>query len=362
MSVALKAIRKSYGKTEVVKGVDLEIKDGQFLVLLGPSGCGKTTLLRMIAGLETVTQGQVFIGAEDVTQVLPKYRDIAMVFQSYALYPHMSVAQNIGYPLLLRKVDKDERDAAVLEAAKVVHLEDYLDRYPRQLSGGQRQRVALARAMVRRPKLFLMDEPLSNLDAQLRSQMRAELKHLQKELAVTTVYVTHDQIEAMTLADKVAVINNGVVQQLDTPRNIYNNPANLFVAGFVGSPQMNFIRGQIKAGGFSSECSAVQCPYFKDNQASVLGVRPEDLQIVEDASAEINARIYSIELTGDETIVTCSIEDRLTGSQVVVRMDADYEQKIGAQVKIKITGERVYFFDEESGQRLDSEPQTARAL
>ena len=362
MSVALKAIRKSYGNIEVVKGVDLEIEDGQFLVLLGPSGCGKTTLLRMIAGLETVTEGQVFIGAEDVTQVLPKYRDIAMVFQSYALYPHMSVAENIGYPLLLRKVAKDKRAEAVFDAAKVVHLEDYLDRYPRQLSGGQRQRVALARAMVRRPKLFLMDEPLSNLDAQLRSQMRAELKHLQKELAVTTVYVTHDQIEAMTLADKVAVINNGVVQQLDTPRNIYNNPANLFVAGFVGSPQMNFIRGQIKAGGFSSECSTVQCPGIKDNQASVLGVRPEDLQIVEDASAEINARIYSIELTGDETIVTCSIEDRSPGSQVVVRMDADYEQKVGVQVAIKITGERVYFFDKETGQRLDSEPQTARAM
>jgi len=351
MSIKLTDIRKSYGSTEVVKGVDLTIEEGQFLVLLGPSGCGKTTLLRIVAGLESASCGQVYIQDQDVTNVLPKYRDIAMVFQSYALYPHMSVAQNIGYPLLMRKVPEKERDSAILKAAQAVHLEPYLDRYPKQLSGGQRQRVALARAMVRRPKLFLMDEPLSNLDAQLRSQMRAELKHLQKLLAVTTVYVTHDQIEAMTLADKVAVINEGVVQQLAPPREIYNDPANLFVASFVGSPQMNFLRGQIKRGVFHSQACQYSCPEMGDHPTAILGVRPEDITIVEEAG-EITATIYSIELTGDETIVTCSIVDELSNAQVVVRMSADYESNIGATVSIKITSNRVYLFDSESQIRI----------
>ena len=351
MSIKLTGIRKSYGSTEVVKGVDLEIAEGQFLVLLGPSGCGKTTLLRIVAGLESATQGEVYIQGQEVTNVLPKYRDIAMVFQSYALYPHMSVMQNIGYPLLLRKVPKEERDEAVLKAAQAVHLEPYLQRYPKQLSGGQRQRVALARAMVRRPKLFLMDEPLSNLDAQLRSQMRAELKHLQKKLAVTTVYVTHDQIEAMTLADKVAVINQGVVQQLAPPREIYNDPANLFVAGFVGSPRMNFIRGAIKQGIFSSRSCEFLCPKMADQSAAVLGVRPEDISIVA-GEGQIRAAIYSIELTGDETIVTCSIDDEQTSAQIVVRMPADFESQIGEVVSVKITSKLVYLFDAQSQLRL----------
>lgn len=352
MSVSLKNIRKSYGKVEVVKGVDLEVEDGQFLVLLGPSGCGKTTLLRMMAGLETVTEGQVFISGEDVTHVLPKYRDIAMVFQSYALYPHMTVGDNIGYPLLLRKVEKEARSAAIVEAAKKVHLDPYLQRYPRQLSGGQRQRVALARAMVRRPRLFLMDEPLSNLDAKLRGHMRAELKHLQKKLAVTTVYVTHDQIEAMTLADKVAVINNGVVQQLDTPRNIYNDPANLFVASFVGSPQMNLFRGALIDGEFRSPAAQVRCEGMADNPESVLGVRPEDLTIVELTAGQIKGRIYSLELTGDETIVTCSIDDKDSSAQLVVRMGPEYDADIDSPVAIAITSERIYLFDDTTGERI----------
>ncbi len=356
MSIELKGVRKRYGSVEVVKGVDITVEDGQFLVLLGPSGCGKTTLLRMMAGLETVTEGKVYITDEDVTDVLPKYRDIAMVFQSYALYPHMTVAENIGYPLLLRKTEESAKQKAIVEAAEKVHLEPYLDRYPRQLSGGQRQRVALARAMVRRPRLFLMDEPLSNLDAKLRGHMRAELKHLQKKLGVTTVYVTHDQIEAMTLADKVAVIHNGVIQQLDTPRNIYNDPANLFVAGFVGSPQMNMIRGVIQNGRFSSVAADVHCQTMQDHSDAVMGVRPEDLTIITDTQSSqigtIKARIYSLELTGDETIVTCSIEDKVEQAQIVVRMPPDYEEQIDAPVEIAITSERIFFFDDEQGSRL----------
>ena len=224
MKVTLSEIRKSFGAVEVVKGLDLAIADGEFLVLLGPSGCGKTTALRMVAGLESVTSGRILIGERDVTHVLPKYRDVAMVFQSYALYPHMTIAENIGYPLKLRGAAPSERDAAVREAAAKVRLDDFLDRYPRQLSGGQRQRVALARAMVRRPSVFLMDEPLSNLDAKLRGHMRSELKRLQADLGVTTIYVTHDQIEAMTLAHRVAIMNRGIVQQIATPRQDIRRP------------------------------------------------------------------------------------------------------------------------------------------
>ena len=250
MRVTLSDVHKSFGAVQVVKGISLEIEDGEFLVLLGPSGCGKTTALRMIAGLESVTSGRILIGDNDVTNVLPKYRDVAMVFQSYALYPHMTVAENIGYPLKLRGVARDARATSVRDAAAKVHLEDYLGQYPRQLSGGQRQRVALARAMVRRPSVFLMDEPLSNLDAKLRGYMRSELKRLQADLGVTTIYVTHDQIEAMTLAHRVAIMNKGIVQQIATPREIYDDPANLFVAGFIGSPPMNFLKGELADGMF----------------------------------------------------------------------------------------------------------------
>ena len=246
MRVRLENIHKSFGPVEVVKGLDLEVQDGEFLVLLGASGSGKTTALRMIAGLELVTSGRVRIGDRDVTHVLPKYRDIAMVFQSYALYPHMTVYANIAYPLSVRNRPKSEIEEAVRDVARQVQLDTLLERYPRQLSGGQRQRVALARAMIRRPAAFLMDEPLSNLDAKLRGYMRAELKHTQHRLGITTIYVTHDQIEAMTLAHRVALLEKGVLQQLDTPANIYNSPANLFVAGFIGSPPMNSARGRAR--------------------------------------------------------------------------------------------------------------------
>ena len=250
MRVRLENIYKSFGSVDVVKGLDLEVHDGEFLVLLGASGSGKTTALRMIAGLEKVSSGSIRIGDRDVTNVLPKYRDVAMVFQSYALYPHMSVFANIAYPLTVRGLPKAEVEAAVKDVARQVQLDTLLERYPRQLSGGQRQRVALARAMIRRPAAFLMDEPLSNLDAKLRGYMRAELKHMQHQLGITTLYVTHDQIEAMTLAHRVALLEKGVLQQLDTPANMYNAPANLFVAGFIGSPPMNFMDGALVEGRF----------------------------------------------------------------------------------------------------------------
>src|SRR5215470_16719758 len=298
MRVRLANIHKSFGHVEVVKGLDLEVEDGEFLVVLGASGSGKTTVLRMIAGLESVTSGRVLIGDRDVTDVLPKYRDVAMVFQSYALYPHMTVAENIGYPLKLRDTPKAERDARIREAAGKVHLEDYLDRYPRQLSGGQRQRVALARAIVRRPSLFLMDEPLSNLDAKLRGYMRSELKRLQADLGVTTIYVTHDQIEAMTLAHRVAVMNKGIVQQIAAPREIYDNPANLFVAGFIGSPPMNTIPGAIADGSFRIPEGSLSLAGYAARAEVILGFRPEDATIVDPAQGDLKAAVFSCELTG----------------------------------------------------------------
>jgi multiple sugar transport system ATP-binding protein len=348
MQVTLRDIYKSFGEVEVVKGLDLEVADGEFVVLLGPSGCGKTTALRMVAGLESVTAGKIFIGAREVTHVLPKYRDVAMVFQSYALYPHMTVAENIGYPLKLRDTPKAERDARIREAAGKVHLEDYLDRYPRQLSGGQRQRVALARAIVRRPSLFLMDEPLSNLDAKLRGYMRSELKRLQSDLGVTTIYVTHDQIEAMTLAHRVAVMNKGVVQQIAPPREIYDNPANLFVAGFIGSPPMNTVPGAVAEGRFRVPEGGLALGGYAPRNDAILGFRPEDAAIVDPAQADLRATVFSCELTGNETIVTC----RLGEAQVIVQMDKDFEVAPDAAIGIKINPRKACLFEPGTGDRI----------
>src|SRR5713226_5661875 len=247
-SVELKQVRKSFGSTQVVHGVDISIADGEFCVLVGPSGCGKSTLLRMLAGLEEITHGEISIGGKVVNRVPPKERDIAMVFQNYALYPHMTVRDNMSFALMLAKQSKDEISARVKKAADILGLDQLLDRYPRQLSGGQRQRVAMGRAIVRDPQVFLFDEPLSNLDAKLRVQMRTEIKELHQRLKTTSIYVTHDQIEAMTMADTIVVMNGGRVEQIGTPLDLYDEPANLFVAGFIGSPAMNFLPGRIVAG------------------------------------------------------------------------------------------------------------------
>src|SRR5215470_9935617 len=288
-SVTFREVVKRFGTFTAVTDLDLDVRDKEFLVLLGPSGCGKTTTMRMVAGLEEVTAGDIYIGGARVNDLLPKYRDVAMLFQSYALYPHLTVEENIGYPLRIRKVPAAERKRVVAEVARRVELETMLGRLPKELSGGQRQRVALARAIVRTPKVFLMDEPLSNLDAKLRVQMRAELKHLQHELQVTTIYVTHDQIEAMTLAHRVAVMNKGVIEQLGTPKQIYNDPRTLFVAGFIGSPPMNLIDGEVRDGVFISPGGVRLDGLGSANVANaVLGARPEDIRVLPAGSARAN--------------------------------------------------------------------------
>jgi multiple sugar transport system ATP-binding protein len=346
--VSLANIHKSFGPVEVVKGLNLEVEDGEFLVLLGASGSGKTTALRMIAGLETVTSGRIAIGGRDVTNVLPKYRDVAMVFQSYALYPHKTVFANIAYPLTVRKRPKAQIEAAVKDVARQVQLEGLLDRYPRQLSGGQRQRVALARAIIRRPAAFLMDEPLSNLDAKLRGHMRAELKHMQQELGITTIYVTHDQIEAMTLAHRVALLEKGMLQQLDTPANIYNRPANLFVAGFIGSPPMNFLEGELADGRFSTAAGSFGTASRASRKAAVAGVRPEDCRVTAPAEGKIVGEVYATELIGDHTLVTC----RCSGETVTVKADKDFQRSVGEAIGVGFEPRSVHLFDKESGERI----------
>jgi len=348
MRVTLSDVHKSFGAVHVVKGINLEVADGEFLVLLGPSGCGKTTALRMIAGLESVTSGRIIIGNSDVTNVLPKYRDIAMVFQSYALYPHMTVADNIGYPLKLRGVERAPRADAVREAAAKVHLEDQLAKYPRQLSGGQRQRVALARAMVRRPSVFLMDEPLSNLDAKLRGYMRSELKRLQADLGVTTIYVTHDQIEAMTLAHRVAIMNKGVVQQIAAPRDIYDDPANLFVAGFIGSPPMNFLEGDLSDGNFVCPQGRFDTGIRESGKRVTAGIRPEDCRVTPAGQGKLAGTVYATELIGDHSLVTC----RFGEATVTVKADKSAQYGMEEPIGLGFEESSVFLFDSESGERI----------
>ena len=348
-SVTLKNITKSWGDFTAVNDISLSIHDQEFLVLLGPSGCGKTTTMRMVAGLEEPSKGDIFIGSNRVNDELPKDRDVAMVFQNYGLYPHMSVYENIRYPLKVRKVPKSEHEDLVRKTAVKVELGNLLNRRPRELSGGQRQRVALARAIVRAPTVFLMDEPLSNLDAKLRVNMRAELKHLQHELSITTIYVTHDQIEAMTLADRVAVMDNGIISQLDTPERIYNDPDNLFVAGFIGSPSMNLLEGNMEEGKFLHSGFSVKTG-FGSNQYVTLGIRPEDLELTSAENADCSGRVYSFELTGESTFVTVQLAD----DRLIIRGPNEYRVGIDETVGIRFNPEKCYLFDSESKQRIRS--------
>ncbi len=343
--IELKGVSKRWGGFTGVDNFNLTIADQEFLVLLGPSGCGKTTTMRMIAGLEEATDGDIIIGDRRVNDLDPKDRDIAMVFQSYALYPNLNVYENIRFPLKVRKVPQAEHDARVRKAASMVELDDFLHRKPSELSGGQRQRVALARAIVRQPSVFLMDEPLSNLDAKLRVSTRAQIKNLSHELKVTTIYVTHDQIEAMTLADRVVVMRKGLIQQLGTPTEIYDRPANTFVASFIGNPAMNLMQGRLTGGRFEGDHVSIGGLKGPDGPVT-LGFRAEDASVA--AAGEITAPVYTMELLGDATMVTV----RAGGALVAVKAGKDYRAEIGDVVSIRTPAAACHLFHAETGERL----------
>jgi multiple sugar transport system ATP-binding protein len=351
-----KATRLYPGSTRpAVDAIDLQIKDGEFLVLVGPSGCGKSTTLRMLAGLEEVNSGRILIGDRDVTDVPPKDRDIAMVFQNYALYPHMTVAENMGFALKIAGVSKEERAERVLEAAKILDLEPYLNRKPKALSGGQRQRVAMGRAIVRNPQVFLMDEPLSNLDAKLRVQTRTQIASLQRRLGVTTVYVTHDQVEAMTMGDRVAVLKDGVLQQVDTPRNLYEKPQNVFVAGFIGSPAMNLLQLPIVDGGV--KWGSLNIPIDKAILAKTkaktitVGVRPEDIEVTKGAG--IAVEIDVVEELGADGYLYGNTEIDGVRHDMVARVESNSHPAAGGTVNLKPQGGITHLFDVETGLRLN---------
>ena len=342
------------GTTPAVDKLNLEVADGEFLVLVGPSGCGKSTSLRMLAGLEEVNEGGIFIGDREVTDVPPKDRDIAMVFQNYALYPHMTVAENMGFALKIAGVSKEERAERVLEAAKLLDLEPYLNRKPKALSGGQRQRVAMGRAIVRKPQVFLMDEPLSNLDAKLRVQTRTQIASLQRRLGVTTVYVTHDQVEAMTMGDRVAVLKDGILQQVDSPRNLYDTPQNVFVAGFIGSPAMNLVQLPIVDGGvqFGDAVLPVSREILAKASGSkiTVGIRPEKLAVSEHG---LVVDVDVVEELGSDGYLYGRAQLDGTEQNVVVRVDAINHPKAGDKIHLIADAEAVHLFDVESGARLN---------
>ncbi len=349
-SVTIRDAKKAYGATQVIHGVDIDIHDGEFVILVGPSGCGKSTLLRMIAGLENISGGTIAIGDRVVNDVPPKERDIAMVFQNYALYPHMTVADNMAFSMKLRKAPQAEINERVSKAAKILSLTPLLERYPRQLSGGQRQRVAMGRAIVRDPQVFLFDEPLSNLDAKLRVQMRSEIKELHQRLKTTTVYVTHDQIEAMTMADKIVVMHDGIVEQIGAPLDLYDRPDNLFVAGFIGSPAMNFVKGKIGAKGFEAEGGQIwplRAGAAKHaGKAAVLGIRPEHIHL---DPKGLDAEVVVIEPTGSETQVVT----RIAGQDLHCVFRERITAKPGETIKIAPDNSLTHLFDAETGKRLD---------
>lgn len=350
--VTVRDLRKSYGAQEVIHGVDVDIDDGEFVVLVGPSGCGKSTLLRMIAGLEAVTAGAINIGDKLVNNLPPSDRDIAMVFQNYALYPHKTVRANMAFSLKLRKMDKAVIEEKVNHAAEILGLQPYLDRYPRALSGGQRQRVAMGRAIVRDPQVFLFDEPLSNLDAKLRVQMRTEIRELHQRLETTTVYVTHDQIEAMTMADKIVVMHDGIVEQTGSPLELYDRPRNTFVASFIGSPSMNMLEGTLSRNG---DGAAVMVGSLKlalpedvsgeNGQGVVYGVRPEHLEL-SDSGLEVTVSV--VEPTGSETLVFC----RLGEQEISVLFRERHSFQPGQTLYLRPRSEHVHVFDAASGERI----------
>jgi multiple sugar transport system ATP-binding protein len=355
-AVRISAVQKYFGSTQVIRGVDIDIADGEFCVLVGPSGCGKSTLLRMLAGLEEITHGEISIAGRVVNRVAPKERDIAMVFQNYALYPHMTVRDNMSFALMLAKQSKNEIGARVKKAADILGLDQLLDRYPRQLSGGQRQRVAMGRAIVRDPQVFLFDEPLSNLDAKLRVQMRTEIKELHQRLKTTSIYVTHDQIEAMTMADKIVVMKDGVIEQTGDPLALYDRPNNTFVAGFIGSPAMNMVPGTARINGTAGTvefAEGVSLPLPEharavDGQRVIFGMRPEHCTVA--PGAGIPADVVVIEPTGADTQLYCRFNGQELTSLVRDRVDIRAGDRIGLKPDLR----RAHLFDAESGARLSA--------
>ena len=350
------AVSKAYGKVPAVTGLTLSAGPGELLTVIGPSGCGKSTLLRMIAGLESITEGEIAIDGRVVNNVPPKQRDVAMVFQNYALYPHMSVYENMAFSLKLRRMEKTEIDRAVQRAAQILGLTAFLQRYPRQLSGGQRQRVAMGRAIVRDPQLFLFDEPLSNLDAKLRVQMRTEIKALHQQLKSTSVYVTHDQVEAMTMADKIVVMHDGIVEQIGAPLELYDNPAHIFVAGFIGSPAMNFLRGTVTRNGNGGPAIAtaegVLLPLaptatVRDGASVIYGVRPEHLDLAHNGSG-VPVQVNVVEPTGADTLVFC----KLGGMNLCAEFTERHTFTPGQQIRLQPKADVVHLFDEASGRRI----------
>ncbi|HXS90731.1 MAG TPA: sn-glycerol-3-phosphate ABC transporter ATP-binding protein UgpC [Steroidobacteraceae bacterium] len=353
--VTLRSVRKVYPNGHVaIDDASFGIRDGELLVLVGPSGCGKSTLLRLIAGLEEASSGSILIGERDVTRLEPRDRDIAMVFQSYALYPHMTVARNLGFGLELRGHDAAEIEKRVKQAAETLELTQFLDRLPRQLSGGQRQRVALGRALVRHPQVFLLDEPLSNLDAKLRASTRAEIARLHRALGTTMIYVTHDQVEAMTLGQRIVVLDKGVIQQIDAPMQIYERPVNLFVAGFLGNPAMNFFRGQLRDGVLTGSGSQLRLPTVKAQagQEIVAGVRPEDLHIVESSAAPgggLTGTVELLESVGSEAFIHAT-----SGGWKLIARSSPYNlPAVGARITLQPAPDRIHFFDAQTGRRLE---------
>ena len=355
--VEIRNVYKSFGRVEVIHGVSVDIDDGEFVVLVGPSGCGKSTLLRMIAGLEPITGGEIAIGERVVNMMPPKERDVAMVFQNYALYPHMKVYDNLAFSLTLRKAEKNVVDERVRRAAEILNLTELLDRYPRQLSGGQRQRVAMGRAIVRDPQVFLFDEPLSNLDAKLRVQMRTEIKELHQRLGTTTVYVTHDQIEALTMADRIVVMHDGIVEQIGAPLHLYDDPSNLFVAGFIGSPAMNFLPGTVRKNGAATWVEAddgTRLPmadghHTDEGRRVTYGIRPEHLILANGAGgAGIESRVVVVEPTGAETLVV----GRAAGHELNVVFRERHRFRPGDTITLLPALEYIRLFDAETGQRI----------